>query len=515
MATDFSKLKSILDLPLWRPLAPLKNIHVAGGALVGDPRGNGDADPWLYQLASATVVNRVHPARLGASVALASPSLANTFGAGACAVVHPTQGPRGIVSTGNTTTKVVLSTALPAAVGINQLANRGDGQGYIIRIVGNANGSSSGKVEERRIVANTAGATPTIWLDSTLTFTPASGDAYEILAGRVFLLNAGAPAAGQFKYYDVATNSYSGNLATANLPTVTTDNAMLAMSESNVPSTATSARLGFYGALTATATATGTLTGHASGGDSGATANQWRNFQIRIIQDTTTPAAAGQRRRITSHTAGASPIYTLASNWTVTPSSNAQYVIEYDDDKVLMWGSGNASTYTYSIAANAWDTTTFGAAGGNHAAGVMALGMWGITPDAGVNAKPSMIVVPRGGSVATIDVLDIAGGTNGSWDNAAVFGGGVPAFTTGACGAYEANTNGGRYAYINFTGQYIDRVDLLTRQYEPYSYLPATQGVFVAGSRMANCLYLDGQKMNFLHVVSNAQSLLWQLETFV
>lgn len=490
------------------------NSHGAGGALVGDLRGNNAADPYIYQLVSNTVFNRYMPSRGMSGVALASPALAGTFGVGACAIVHPTQGPRGVLSSGNTSTKINLSTALPAAVGLNQLANRGDANGYIVRVIDNASGGS-GKTEEKRIVANTSGTTPTLRLESALTFAPVTGAAYEILSGRVFLLGASTLAAGIWKYYDIATNSFSGNLATTNLPgTIQVDTAMFAMSESNVPSTRNPGD-GFYGSLTATATAAGTITGHATGGDSAVQANHRRNYQVRIVTDATNPTAAGQRRRISSHTAGPSPVYTLASNWTVTPSSTATYVIEQDDDKILMWGSALSSTYTYNVAANTWDTTTFSAKGGASNAGTMAFGMYGIAPDADFNIRDSMIAVSRGGAVATIDVLDIAGGSTGSWDNAAVFGGSVPAFNTGSCGIYDPNTNSGRYAYINFTGQRIDRLDLLNREYEPYAYLPSAQGSLIVGQRMCNYLFIDGAvKMNFLTMIGCAQSNMWQLMEF-
>lgn len=64
-------------------------------------------------------------------------------------------------------------------VALNQLANRGGtgDYGFKIRIIG----KSAGKVEERFIVANTAGTTPTLWLNNPLTFTPTTADTYEIL----------------------------------------------------------------------------------------------------------------------------------------------------------------------------------------------------------------------------------------------------------------------------------------------------------------------------------------------
>jgi hypothetical protein len=226
--------KDIIDVPLWRPSAPLITATGAGSSLAADLRNDSTRHPYNYILDSATTLRAYEPTT-DEWVSLGSPALAGTFGAGATAIFHPSQGPRGTLTTGNTTTKIVISTALPSAVGVNSLANRGDGVGFRIRIIGNA-GGSSGKTEERTIVANTGGTTPTVWLDSALSFTPASGDAYEIPSGRVFLLNAGTTTAGIWKYYDIATNSYSGNLATTNLPaTISTDSNGIAFSESYVP----------------------------------------------------------------------------------------------------------------------------------------------------------------------------------------------------------------------------------------------------------------------------------------
>ena len=77
-------------------------------------------------------------------------------------------------------TSGTITIGLPVVA--NQLANRGDGKGYIIRVIGNA-GSSSGKIEERRIIANTAGPTPTVILDAPLSTTPTTGDTFELLSG--------------------------------------------------------------------------------------------------------------------------------------------------------------------------------------------------------------------------------------------------------------------------------------------------------------------------------------------
>ena len=56
-------------------------------------------------------------------------------------------------------------------------------------------------------------------------------------------------------------------------------------------------------ALSATAIGASSITGQATGGDATLLANEYRNFQIRVVADLTNKTAVGQRRIITSHTA--------------------------------------------------------------------------------------------------------------------------------------------------------------------------------------------------------------------
>ena len=507
--TTTTGFKDYIDLPQWRGNAPSPNAMATAGQMVSDMRGDTDKCPFIYQLLGTAVLNAYDPTT-DEWIVLASPGLA-TFAAGASMCFHPSQGPRGTLAAGSTTTKVVLSTALPAAVGINQLANRGDGVGYRIRIIGNATGSS-GKIEERSITFNTSGTTPTIYLDSALSFTPASGDAYEIRSGRVFMMGGGTLAAGSWKYYDIATNSMSGNLVTTNLPaSVGTDCNLVALSESHVPNSKTPG-LGFMGSLTATAIAAGTITGHATGGDAAVLANQFRNFQIRVIQDTVNVTAVGQRRRITSHTAGASPVYTLASNWAVTPSANCLYVIENDDDKIILLTAAT-TVYNYNITANTWDTSTW-ATPVARGAGCVTFQAFGIDPtdSNGLSGnQPSMIYSLRGGAGNQIDVLDIAGAATGAWSNDIVYGKKGQTFTTGTCGYYDPNTLGGRFIHININGgQRMGRFDVKNRIMDAGTYVRFPQGAAHVGNRIAGALFIDGSTRIFFiyhQLATSAQML--------
>ena len=499
--------KDLLDLPDWRPTAVAPNASAAGISICSDMRGSEDRIPAVFQLVSNAIFNKYSPKNDGWT-ALTTPTLAGTFGAGAGSVVAPARGPRGVLAAGSTSTTLVVPTAsFPGTLGPNTLANRGDGRGYLIRVIGNATGASAGKTEERLIIGNTlpSGGNTTVRLASALSFTPATSDNFEVLSGRVYLLGAGAAAAGQFKAYDIASNAYSGNLSITNLPaTINTDCSFVVMDELYVPNTSAPGEGFLLGtgaggiagrALTATASGATSLTGQAASGDAAVLVNEYRNFQIRIVQDTTTPAATGQRRKITSHTAGASPVYTVPA-WTTTPSATAQYVIEFSNE-ILLWSSASANTHTYAQdaiaggqAADSWSTATYAVRPAVMAAGCSSFLSCESPLDADKNARFSFLFSFRGGAVSTLDLFDIAGAATGSWTGAIPYGGSGPTFTTGTCCANDPFSD---YAYINQSGtQNFYRFDSKNRVLEPWAFLRFAQGAAVVGGKMAALGYVDG-----------------------
>lgn len=503
--------KKVIDRQMWVQMAPSPNAHAAGMGFASDLRNDISRNPFIYQLASATVLNRLNIITKSWQPIL-NPGLGGTFGAGAGAVFAPSRGLIGAVGVGSTTSSVVTSTVI-TAVGRNMLANRGGSGdfGFKIRIQG------SGKTEERWIIGNTSGTTPVITLDAPLSFTPANGDTYEILGGRLFMLSAGALAATIFRSFEVATNTLA-SLSNTNLPaTISTDFAAVALDELYVPYTRKPGE-GFFGSSTYNGTALQCLTASAAtantitigaGGDAGILANEYRNFQIRIVEDTATPTAVGQRSIIASHTAGATAAFTMGANWTVTPSSTAKFVVEYPN-LILLWSTATAVTYTYnynahtvnngtnSIAAGAWHATYFANRGGNMGAGCMAFASFGIIPDTARNARQSMIHTFRGAGAVTLDVLDIAGAINGSWESAAVYDG-SPLFlpTTGSCGKYAPCDNEGRFGYLNFyvasVINQIYRYDVKNRVLSSFTPTDWQQaGAAAAGDRIATCVAIDG-----------------------
>lgn len=512
MANTFKK---VIDMLLWRQVSPSPNAHAAFVSLASDLRSGLSRNPFVYQLVSNTVLNRFNVVTK-AWGGLASPALAGTFGAGAASAFVPSFGLVGTIAAGATTTKVTLSTALPTAVGLNMLANRGGSgeYGFKIRIIDTV----AGKTEERYIVGNTAGTTPTIDVLSAFSFTPATGARYEIVAGRLFMLGAGVLASNIWRSFEVASNTLSSGLSTTNMPaTVGTDSSIMVLDEQYTPWDMAPGEGLIEGAfvydtgvevrhaLAATAAGASTLTGQASGGDAVVAANEYRNFQIRIVQDTVNTTAVGQRRIIASHTGGPSPVYTLGTAWTVTPSSSAKYVVELPN-LILMRSSASTSVFTYnytdatinngtnSIASNAWSATYFGVAGAANALGGMWAPSWGIEVDPSRNARHSHCHFFRGAS-ATVDTLDIAGSITGTWSSNITIDGAI-ALTTGTSGCYSPFDSEGRMFYMNIyvanAANQIHRFDVKNRVISPYAATDNLQsGTAAGGNRMAAYCAVD------------------------
>ena len=515
MANTFKK---VIDTLVWRQVSPMPNAHAAAVSVCSDLRSDISRNPFVYQLVSAAILNRFNIITKGSSF-VANPGLGGTFGAGATSAFIPSFGLKGTIAAGSTTTSVTLSTALPTAPGLNMLANRGGSgeYGFKLRIIDNGAGGS-GKTAERYIVGNTASATPVINVLSTFGFTPVTGSRYEIVAGRVAMLSAGALAATSWRSFEVATNTLA-SMTQTNLPaTIATDSDIMVLDEQYTPyncSPGDGMIKGAYNydtgltsryALAATAAGASTLTGQATLGDSVVAANEYRNFQIRIVEDTVNVTAVGQRRIIASHTAGASPVYTLGTAWTVTPSSSAKFVIELPN-LILLRSSATTTVYTYnygdaavnngtnSIAAGAWSTTYFGAAPAANASGGMWMPSWGIQPGVARNARQSFCYFFRGGA-ATLDVLDIAGSITGTWTGAIVYDGSV-ALTVGTCGTYAPFENEGRMFYMNVYAasavNQIHRFDVQNRVLAPFTPTDFLQaGTAAAGKRMTAYAAIDG-----------------------
>lgn len=526
MATDFSQLKPLLDLPEWEVLGNayradgLAVTAGAGACLIDDKRLSSLTKAPNIWLLNATTQFLQYNKRTNGWLQLASPALAGTFGTGAGGVFAPSQGPRGTIAAGATTTSFTLSAVLPnsATVQANQL------KGLTVRVIGN-NAAGSGKTEEKIILGNTAGTTPTINLESALSFTPGTGAAYEILSGRAFLMSAGVLAANIFKYFDVATTAYNTSaIATTNMPaTIGTDSILLSLDELHTPITGYNGAVingetgGYFGSLTATASTATTLTGQAASGDATVAANEFRNFQIRIIEDTGTPTAVGQRRRITSHTAGASPVYTVPA-WTVTPSATAKYYIENNND-IIMWSSANTSTYRFDPVALAWDTTTYAARPAATSNGLTAWHPFNRSYDANKRVNYGTIFAPRGGGTNIIDMLDITAATTGTWTGDIAYDNkGLTLFNTGGCSAYEGVSNKTIIRPIGTAniGSLMYSFDNDTISLRSYYQAPYLNSTAVNGEKLSTGMFFDGtDKKGFVYFMPDSQAVLLRSLVFV
>ena len=486
-----------IDRPMWFQASPHPVTNAAALGAAWDLRNDTTRIPIVWYL-TATTSMYAYNVQTDGYVLLPTPALSATT-AGTTLIFHPSQGPRGTLTTGNSTTLVVLSTALPSAVGTNQLANRGDGIGYTIRIYNNSAGQS-GKTEEAIITANTSGTTPSISVSPAFSFTPNTGDTYEILSGKVYMLGAGAIGANTWKSYDVATGTIAALSQTNLVGTIATDSSAIAFCELHVSNdrkpgsgfmdTGSTYNQGNTAACSCTAVGGTTITCGALTNPSSPSlfANEYANFQVRIVYDPTNPTAVGQRRTITSHTSGNTPVFTVPT-WTVNPSTSALFVVENQDNLILLRTGGSANLYSYSISGNAWASGTYTAAANGNSSGTCFEQCFGITRDATGNRRHSHCFCIRGNSAA-LDIFDLAGNV---WTNGATYGGSQVSLTTGTCAAYDPVTNGGKYWYISVNGTAINqRFDMFSQNMIGFSSTRYPQGAAVVGQRLFMSYFMDG-----------------------
>lgn len=88
MANTFKK---VIDMLMWRQVPPAPNAHAAAACLCSDLRSGLSRNPFVYQLVSATVLNRFNIVSKGWNF-VQSPALAGTFGVGAAMAFAPSLG---------------------------------------------------------------------------------------------------------------------------------------------------------------------------------------------------------------------------------------------------------------------------------------------------------------------------------------------------------------------------------------------------------------------------------------
>jgi len=533
MANNFKK---IIDRMMWVPTSVAPNTHTAGASLCSDLRSDVSRTPYVYFFSSSSLFHRYNTVTKGWDTTT-SAGVGGTTNIGSASVFLPTgrtTGDIGSSAFGTSTTTLYLAntSGINYLYGANTLANRGGSgeYGFKIRVIG----KTAGKTEERFIVANTGNGMPmTVELNAPLSFTPTTGDTYELLSGRVLLINPGSTSSTYLREYDVAANSFV--TLGPSLPVgLATETSLVAFDEQYTPYDChpgegmikggylyDSGQVDRY-ALVATGTASASLTGQATGGDYDVVANEYRSFQLRIVEDTTNPGAVGQRNFISSHTAGPSPVYTLGTSWSVQPSSTAKYVIEMPN--LLFMRTASSTTFytlnygrqtflngSMSISANAW-TTAFSAAGSALAQGGFMVPCWGMRPDTARNARHGHILMFRGGGLPTLDLFDLSAAGTGSWTSNVTYDGMGITLSTGSCGTYDSVSNEGRFFYLNRyitsgTNNTMFRFDVRNRTMAPIIApdILQTAGASV-GCRMAAVAAIDGDdvysSVTMIHMAS-------------
>jgi hypothetical protein len=457
--------RKLLDLKRWEMVTPAPTATVAAACVISSRHYR---QQQLY-LVSATVAYLYNPLEDG-WVQLPSPALAGTFGAGTCGV-GTAVGPSGTATAGTTST---LTTNLTLAR---------DLRGYSIHITAGPNAGLT-----LPIVSNTVGANAVITVATQVTaFTTAS--VYRLLTPRWFVLNAGTLAAGSFRYYDFALNTWT-SLAITGLPaTWGTDGRLM-----STPSWMDAAYLQFATGTATSATAT-TLVNSAKTWATG----QWVNAQVRIVSGT----GAGQIRIITANDGTSLTVAT----WTTTPDATSVYSIEGNDDNIYVMGNNAVTLYKYSISGNT--TTTLAPVAARAAApGVGASGhwVWGAT-DSAWTAESTIINSRRlysfrAGAGAVLDYYDIASNT---WVSGLTYSPATETFTTGTKWIYNGN-----FLYITkeATGRWF-RYNFVTGEMDGWGTMLYPQGAALLGDTAFDVTYVDGAtSIVYAYIILNTSAIM-------
>jgi len=463
--------RKILDLKRWEFCAPSPVASVAGSFIVSS-RHFRQQQMLVTSNTAAAIYN---PSEDG-WVTLPSPALAGTFGAGASGTAGAwstgaTVGAASLTATGGTTSTITT----------NQTLAR-DLRGYKVLIMA---GPNNGLALD--IVSNTVGTNAVITVATQASAFSAS-TVYRLLTPRFYVVGAGTLAAGSFRVYDYATNTWN-TLSQTGLPaSIGTDGKLIA-----TPSIVDGAFKSFATGTATSATGT-TLT------QTGKTwaASQWINSQVRITGGT----GAGQIRTITANTADTLTVAT----WTTNPDATSTYAIEGNDNFLYYMGSNAVTLYRYDITANTWSTLSPGVARGG-APGAGMSGHWVYSaPEADWNNESLIlngryIYSFRGAAGALLDRYDIAGNT---WA-AITYSPNVETFTTGTKYALH---DGNLYIQKEATGRWF-AYNFARSEMFPWSTMLYPQGAALLGDTAFDVIYEDGATdIFYVYMLLNTSTVL-------
>jgi len=464
--------RQILDLKRWEFCAPAPAASAAG-AMVISSRHFRQQQMLVRSTTEAFIYN---PSEDG-WVTITSPALAGSLSAGA-------GGTAGAWSTGSTigAASLTATAGTTSTITTNQTLAR-DLRGYKILIM---SGPNNGAVLD--IVSNTISASAVITVATQASAFSAS-TTYRLLTPRFYVLGAGTLAAGSFRVYDYATNTWQTLTITGLAATLATDGKLIA-----TPSMVDGAFKQFATGTATSATAT-TLV------QTGKTwaASQWINYQVRITGGT----GAGQIRTITANTADSLTVAT----WTTNPDATSTYAIEGNDNFLYYMGNNAVTLYRYDIAANTWSTLTPVAARAA-APGAGMSGHWVHSVEAADWNNESSIINGnriysfRGTAGGVLDYYNISANT---WVSGVVYAPNAETFTTGT----KYSLHGGRlYIQKDATGRWF-AFDFARSELFPWSTALYPQGAAIVGDTAFDVVYKDGAtEIYYVYFLLNTSTVL-------
>lgn len=410
-------------------------------------------------------------------VTITSPALAGTLAAGA-------SGTAGAWSTGSTigAASLTATAGTTSTITTNQTLAR-DLRGYKILIM---SGPNNGAVLD--IVSNTIGASAVITVATQASAFSAS-TTYRLLTPRFYVLGSGTLAAGSFRVYDYATNTWTTLTITGLAATIGTDGKLIA-----TPSMVDGDFKHFATGTATSATATTLVqTGKTW------TASQWINYQVRITGGT----GAGQIRTITANTADSLTVAT----WTTTPDATSTYAISGNDDFLYYMGNNAVTLYRYSISANTWSTLAPTAARAA-APGAGMSGHWVHSVEATDWNNESSIINGnriysfRGTAGGVLDYYNISANT---WVSGVTYSPNAEVFGTGT----KYALHGGRlYIQKDATGRWF-AYDFARSELFPWSTALYPQGAAIVGDTAFDVVYKDGAtEIYYVYFLLNTSQVL-------
>jgi hypothetical protein len=463
--------RQILDLKRWEQVTPAPSASAAG-AFIASSRHFKQNQLYVNGTTSAFLYN---PNEDG-FVPLPSPALAGTLAAGASATA-------GAWSTGTAIAASLTATAgTTSTITTNQTIARSLA-GYSVHILAGPNAGVT-----LQIISNTIGANAILTVATQASAFSAS-TVYRLCTPVWYVLGSGTLAAGSFRKYDYATNTWTTLTITGLAASLATDGKLIA-----TPSWYDQDYVPFASGTATSATSTTLVhTGKTW------TASQWVNSQIRIVSGT----GAGQIRTITANDATSVTVAT----WTTTPDATSVYQISGNDNFLYYMGNNAVTLYRYDIGANTWSTLSpVAARAAAPGAGMSGHWIWGVSATAWTSENAIIngrrIYSFRGAAGAVLDYYDIAANT---WVSGVTYAPAAETFTTGTKYAYY-----GDFLYIqkDATNRWY-KYDIPGNAMDGWNTMPVVQGAAIVGDTAFDVEYQDGTTIIvYIYMLMNTSTLM-------